>query len=727
MVESLSLQFNWKRTLRPVARYMQRPLTIFRQYDRSNLSPDLLAGVTVAVISLPQAIAFALLAGLPPETGLYATIISGIFGALWGSSAQAITGPANAISLLVFSALATSIPPNSGEFVIAAGLMAVMVGVLQLVMGLVRLGILINFVSHSVIVGFATGAGLLIVIKQLDPLLGLDSGGGSILEVLRESVLGLPNLHWPTAVLGIGTTFLIILLRRLNRKLPGPLIGMIVASLFVFFLNLDEAGVAVIGDLPARFPPLADLPLFDLELIARLSSGALAVAAIGLVQTAAITRSVSAQTGQRLDSNQEFVGQGLANLFSGLFSGYAGAASFSRTVVNLEAGARTPFAAVFSSIFILIALFLLGPLAVYLPRAALAGVLILTAFGLIDRTEIVRIWRGTSGDAVIMVVTFLGTLFLAIEFAVLAGLMLSLVLYILRTSTPRVHSVVPGAAYTHFDHRPDKPECPQLGVIEIFGDLYFGAVNHIEEAILDIIEKHPEQRFLMIRMNHVNHCDFSGIYMLEGIMRSYRERGGDIFLARVTQPIMELIHSTGFDQHLGEENILNEDKAISHLFYHKIDPAVCIYECPHRVFKECQNLPKRTEVLNIPALRDIPEERVFVVTAQELWQRLHNGQVQTDPIPYVVDVREPREYRRGHIAEAHMIPMPSMLSDSVRLPNDRQIILVCRSGRRSRRVAYALQKMGIMNVAMLQGGMIAWEAAGLLNALGTGNEVRNNG
>lgn len=700
--------------LRQAGFYLARPLRLMRGYQRSNLRPDLLAGLTVAVILLPQAIAFTIIAELPPQMGLYTAVIGAILGALWGSSNQAHTGPANAISLLVMTSLITIMPPQAAEFPLAAGLMAVMVGLFQLALGLSRLGVLVNFVSHSVIVGFATGAGVLIAVKQISSLLGISAGGDNLPTMFLELTRHVSQLHLLTTSLGLGVLLLILLLRRINRRLPIYLISMAVASLIVFLFQLHQQGVAVIGDLPRSLPPLAPLPFLNLELIARLSTGALAVAAIGLVETTAISHSLATQTGQRLDNNQEFVGQGVANLVSGLFSGYPGAASFSRSAVNLKANAQTPLAAVFSGLFALAAMLLLGPMAAYLPRTALAVVLIVTAYDMIDRKEMGRIWHGPGGDAVIMVATLLGTLFLDLEFAVLVGILLSFGLYIMRTSVPRVVAVLPDADFRHFVHRPDKPDCPQLGLLEIYGDLYFGAVNHIEEAILNHAAQNPEQRFLVLRMSRVNQCDFSGVHMLESVLRAYRDRGGDVYLVRVSEGVRRVMAETGFVTLVGESHFIGEDEAINWLFYRVLDPAVCIYECPVRVFRECQNLPKQVDVEPIPHVAEIPAQRVLTVLPRGLWSQLRQG---GEERPYVIDVREPREFQQGHIPDAHLIPLGHLFTDDIKLPAHRPIILVCRSGRRSRRAAFALQRQGCLNVAYVEGGMLAWEAAGLLVAI----------
>lgn len=702
--------------LRHIPAYLLRPLGFVRNYDRNELRPDLIAGITVAIVLIPQAIAYALIAELPPEMGLYAAITGALIGALWGSSNHIHTGPTNAISLLVLSALLTSAEPGTLEFIIAAGMLAIMAGFFQLVMGLARLGVLVNFVSHSVVVGFSTGAGILIGVKQLRNLLRLDFPSHNLMETIHGVVTHLPETHPHTAVLGVGSIALIVLLRRIDRRLPAAFISMAAASAAVLILGLHEEGVSVIGQLPASLPPLADLPLLNLGLIAELATGALAVGAIGLVETTAISKSIASQTSQRLDSNQEFVGQGLANITAGLLSGYPAAGSFSRSAVNYEAGARSRMAAIFSSIFVLGALFTIAPLAAYLPRAALAGVLIVTAYRMIDREEIARIWEGAPGDAVIMIVTLLGTLFLHIEFAVLFGILLSFAVYIMRTSTPRVYPVLPDDNFRHFVHQPEKPVCPQLAILDILGDLYFGAVNHVEEAIRQHQARYPQQRFLLLRMHSVHLCDFSGIHMLESVVRSYREKGGDVFVTRVQEPVLQLMKSTAFYEELGADHFLPEDEAIEYLFYKVLDPAICIYESGVRAFRECQNLPRPDYPVEIPVYTEIPAGSVPNMSPKTLWEQLQNGSTP----PAVIDVREPREFEQGHIPQAQLIPLPILLSEEPDLPDDYPVVLTCRSGRRSTRAAYTLRKDGHDNVVILQGGMRAWKAAGLLEAVDEG-------
>jgi SulP family sulfate permease len=714
--EELTRQITIKNTLVPAGHYLTRPIRLIRDYDRVHIRPDLFAGITIAVILLPQAIAFTLIAELPPQMGLYAAVIGGLAGALWGSSDQMHTGPANAISLLVFSSLAGVAAVGSPEYIVAASMLALLVGLFQLLLGVARLGVLVNFVSHSVIVGFASGAAVLIAIRQLKPLLGLRFPSDSVLEIITGTATHLNEINPATAAIGIGTIIFLIVMRRISEKIPAALLAMVISSLIVYALDLSTTDVDVVGLIPAGLPPLS-MPVFNWEMISNLSSGVLAVGAIGLVESMAIGKSIAAQTRQRLDSNQEFVGQGMANLLTGLFTGYPVAGSFSRSAVNLRAGARSPFAAVFSAIFVLLAMQFLGPFAAYLPMSALAGVLIVTAYRMIDTEEIMRILRGGRGDAVIMVVTLFGTLFLQLETAVLLGIGLSFARYIMRTSTPQIRSVVPDENYRHFTYSPDKPECPQLGVIEILGDLYFGAVNHVEDFILDHSAKNPEQIFLLLRMSSVNSLDFSGVYMLENIVRYYRERGGDVFLVGVNRKVLQRMQETGCTDYVGPDNFLDEDSAISEIFYHVLNPAACIYECPVRVFKECQNLPKRLNLIDGGFEVSAGAEDVHWIDARELWDEMHTRR--QDELPVIVDVREPREYRQGHIIDARSVPLTSFKEGAPGLPRDREIVVVCRTSRRSRLAAGALKKLGYENITILNGGMTSWEAEKLLEAVDT--------
>lgn len=699
--------------------YLARPAAILRGYQPANLRYDLLAGMTVGVILLPQALVFSVMAGLPPAMGIYSAIVASIVGALWGSSNHLHTGPTNTSSLLILATIHALAPIGTPAYLVAAGVLTVMAGLIRAVMGVLKLGVIVNFVSDSVVVGFTAGAGVLIIINQLRTLLRLDfSDSPELLETLRNLALHISQTHLFSLGLGLATVGLLLLLQRYNRRLPAPIVVIAAMATLVFVFDLDKLGVKTIGPIQGGLPPLARLPLLDLRLIGDLSFGALALAAIGLVEATSIARSLASQSGQRLDSNQEFFGQGLAAMASGFLSGYAPSGSFNRSAANYQAGARTPVAAASAGVFVLIVATVLAPLMATVPRAALAGLLILNAFTMIDRKRMVRIWRSARGEAFIMAATLIATLLLPLQFAVLSGILMSLAYYLLRTSMPNVLTVLPDANFRHFVHQPNKPPCPQLAVVEIRGDLYFGAVNHVEESILQTLKNHPGQRFLLLRMHGVQQIDISGIHMLESVVKTYRERGGDVFLVKVRPPVRELIEASHFDSLLGADHILGEDAAIPHLFHHVLDPAICIYECPTRAFKECQNLPKPMP-LELPPVVSMALDLAKTIEPAELYREMR-GQAP----PLVLDVREPREFRQGHIPQALNIPLLKLLQNPAQalrlVPDEAPIVLVCRTGRRSRRALAALQSASpsaYKEVRILAGGMVAWESAALLEAV----------
>lgn len=696
-----------------ILEFLTRPIRIFRDYRISYLRPDAIAGLTVAVVMLPQAMAYALIAELPPQMGLYSAVVGSVVGALWGSSRQLQTGPTNTTSLLILPSLLAVAVPGTPEYLAAAGLMAIMVGLLRLAMGLARLGVLVNFISDSVIVGFTAGAGVLIAINQVRILLRLPIPSTPLLwNTVRNILVRLPETHWQSLAIGLGLMLLTLALGIIRPTLPGLLIGMIGAAGAVGLFGLDTQGVEIVGKLPRGLPPVADLPLLDIDLIGQLIAGSLAVGAIELVEVVSISHSIASQTGQRLDSDQEFVGQGLANITCGIFSGCACSGSFTRSAVNYEAGAKTSISNLFASAFVLGAMVLLAPLVAYVPLPALAGALILTGYGLIDGKEMVHIWRSGNSDRVIMVVTLVATLTLHLQYAVLIGIGLSIIYYLLDTSKPRVRPVKMSDDFRYFAPRPERPSCPQLGVVEILGDLYFGAANHIEERIEDYQAEHPRQRFLLLRMYTVENCDISGIHTLESITRTYRDRGGDVYFVHVQQPVLESMKATEFYDWIGEEHFLDPDRDVSHLFYKVLDPAICIYECPVRAFEECQNLPKQLYEAEVAWDEEISLEDVASIAPKALWHKLRE-----EAPPLVIDVRGAREFEQAHIPGAENIPLPELLGDEGAPARDRSVVLVCRGGRRSTRAAATLGHRGYERVKVLEGGMLAWERENLLEAV----------
>jgi SulP family sulfate permease len=430
------------------------------------------------------------------------------------------------------------------------------------------------------------------------------------------------------------------------------------------------------------------------------------VAALGLVEAVASGQALARRGGDRIDSNQEFFGQGAANLAAGLFSGYPCSGSFTRSAVAQQVGGRTALAGVITGVTVVLGMLLLAPYARYIPRAAIAGVLLAIAWSMIERHEVRRVFKTSRTEGAIMAVTFLATLTQPLDFAILAGILFSLAFFVIRSSLPRVYQVVPDRLFRHLVQAHKEPVCPQLAVMNIRGPLFFGAVHHIEEELRHNLEDNPGQHILMLRMHGVDIIDLSGIEMLEATVKTYRSFGGDVYFVRLREPVEQVMRDSGFLDFVGLDHILPQEGAIEHLFNEVIDPAVCAYECEHRVFAECQALEKyssRAQVLPISRITVDPAHHVTVADFQHL---------AGDPNAILLDVREPEEYRRGHIPGARLLPLRRVLDEAPDLARDRRILLACRSGRRTLRAMHMLRTMGFDDVYGLRGGILAWQADG---------------
>ena len=419
--------------------------------DRASLRADATAGLSGALIVLPQGIAYAAIAGLPPEYGLYCAIGPAIVAALFGSSWHLVSGPTAAISIVVFSALSPLASPGSPDYIALALTLGLLVGAIQLSLGIVRLGRLTDLISHSVVVGFTTGAAFLIVASQLKHFFGLQVESASgFFPTLYATAQDIDELSPAVTIVGLVTLLTCIASRRWLRKLPHMVVAMIagsvVAALWPSVAELvpmlgDEDAIALVGALPAALPP-PSLPSFTLADWNRLGGSAIAIAVLGLTEAVAIARAVALRSGQVIEGNQEFIGQGLSNIAGSFLSGYPSSGSFTRSGVNYEAGARTPLAAVFASLILMAILFFIAPVVAYLPIAAMAGVLFVVARGLVDTREIRRYvadaidrtaMRVQREEAAVFFVTFFATLLIALEFAVFTGIALSLILRALRS------------------------------------------------------------------------------------------------------------------------------------------------------------------------------------------------------------------------------------------------------------------------------------------------------
>ena len=579
----------WLLTLFPFLRW-------WRRVDRHSLRMDLMAGLTGAVVVLPQGVAFATIAGMPPEYGLYAGMIPAVIAALWGSSWHLVSGPTTAASIVVFSTLSVFAEPGSADYVRLALTLTFMVGILELSMGLARLGTLVNFISHSVVVGFTAGAAFLIAGNQIKHFFGLDIARGlGLHEVLGTLLLNLEHVNPFVTAVSLTTLVMGLVVRHFIPQFPYMIAAMLGGSLIAYALNqvlgVATTGIHTVGALPAGLPPLS-MPDFSPETIKQLAPAALAVTLFALTEAVSIARSLGSRAHQHIDGNQEFIGQGLSNLAGAFFSSYVATGSFNRSGLNFQAGAQTPLAAVTAGLLLIGVVVLVAPLAAYLPQAAMAAILFLVAWGLIDFHAIRNILRTSRAEAAVLAVTFFSTLFLELEFAIMAGVLLSLGLYLNRTSRPKLVTRVPDprTAGRHFVTDPTLPECPQVKIARLDGSLFFGAVHYVAETLHRLEEAHPGQRHLIISAIGINFIDVAGAEFLVEEARRRRAMGGGLYLLRLKPGVSEPLKRGGYAKSIGRQNLFSrKDEAIASVVA-RLDPEVC-RTCTARIFRECAGRP----------------------------------------------------------------------------------------------------------------------------------------
>ncbi len=568
-------------------------LSWIRFYRRHHLRADLIAGLTLAVVAVPQSMAYALIAGLPVQYGLYASIVPAIVGSLWGSSAHLITGPTTATSLVVFSITAGLAQPGSPDYIQMAFLLALMAGGIRIAMGLARLGNLLNFVSHSVILGFTAGAGVLIAFNQLSSLLGLHLEKSSVfVESLLNTISHLHETHIITFIIGIATTAIILVVKRFRPSWPGTLIALVAVGVMVAIFKLGARGVTVVGTIPRSLPPVHLPGISHGVEIGNLAPGALAIALLGLMEAVSSAKAISGRTHQRLNINQEFVGQGLANVAASLFNGYPVSGSFTRSALNYRTGGKTPMSGVFSGIAIALVLLIAAPLAALLPIAALAGVLLVVAYEMVDKEGIMRAMRATRADGTVLLVTFLSTLFLQVEFAIYVGVLLSIGLYLAETAHPRIHSIVPDLNTGRMVGSARGRICCQMDIVTIEGAVFFGSTTFVLEDLQRRLKNHPRMANILIRLHQVNILDASGIHAIEILLEEVQERGGSLYFAGVKPRVFLVFKNSGLLREVGESHFrTTTGSAIRQAMRESFCPAICA-TCEYMVFVECPELKR---------------------------------------------------------------------------------------------------------------------------------------
>jgi len=593
------------------ARPLRRALPFLRWWPRVNRAStraDLMAGFTGALLGLPQGVAFALLAGLPPEYGLYAAMLPPALSALFGSSWHMIAGPTNAVAILLFASLSSVAAPGSPDYITLVLTVTFLTGVFELAMGLARLGGLVNFISHTVIIGFSTGAAVLIAVSQIKPFFGIEiPGHGSFFETLRYFATHLPDINlWVTAV-GVFTVASGLAARRYVPRVPYMISATVAGSLVAVALDHlagnAVTGIRTVGALPSHLPPLS-LPDLSLDTLRKVAPVALANTILALTLAISVGRSLGIRSGQRIDSNQEFIGQGISNIAGGFFSSFPSAGSFNRSGANYEAGAKTPLAAVYSSLFLVAIVLVVAPLAAYLPLASVAAILFLVAYGLVDVRRMRAIARTSRSESAVMFVTLFAALFLGLQTAIYAGVLLSLMLFLKQAAHPGILDVKPVHARGafHFDADTGLPDCPQLKMLRINGSIFFGAVEHVEDAFRRVDRDHPSQKHLLIVASGINLIDISGAELLAREARRRRAMGGGLYFYFMKDAVRDLLRKGGYLKDIGEENVFEQGTDFIASLYPRLSADVC-RGCEARIFPPCATLLPSGEARSDPSER----------------------------------------------------------------------------------------------------------------------------
>jgi SulP family sulfate permease len=583
--------------------HAQQPLSRFLpflrwwpQVNRSTLRADLLAGLIGAVVVLPQGVAFATLAGLPPEYGLYCAMVPTLVAALFGSSWHAVSGPTNAVSLIVLSVLVPLATPGSPRYLALALTLSLLCGLLMVAMGLFRLGTLVNFVSNGVVIGFTAAIGVIIIASQSAALLGIGlDHSTSFVDMLHNVIAHLGDVHpWALAV-GLVTIVVGAIARRVAPHAAPMLVAMLAGTGFALALDAwlgAASGIRTLGALPGALPPLSH-PEVSGSALRSLIAPALAVTVLSVTQAIAVVRAVAIRSGQRIDNNQELIGQGLANIAAAFFSGYPSSASVNRCSLNYEAGARTPLSAVVSVVFLVLLLAAVAPAAAHLPLPVIAGLLVLAGWGLVDLGQMRLYLRASKQEAAVLGVTLVTTLVAPLEYSVLVGVIASLVVYLNRTSRPMMRSLVPDprhSARKFAEAREGLAECPQLKIASVEGSIYFGAVDHVELHFATLRERAGEQRHLLLVARNINFVDVAGAQVLVREAHHRRSSGGRLYLQGLRAPVEDVLRNGGFVGEIGTENLFRDRREAVAAVFGQLDRSICA-RCRARIFEECAALP----------------------------------------------------------------------------------------------------------------------------------------
>ncbi|MCG7864224.1 MAG: solute carrier family 26 protein [Candidatus Thiodiazotropha endolucinida] len=553
--------------------------------DRETVRADIIAGITVALVLVPQSMAYAQLAGLPVYYGLYASFLPPMVAAFFGSSRQLATGPVAVVSLMTAAAL-EPIATSPDTYLAYAVLLAFMVGIFQMFLGLFKLGVLVDFLSHPVVVGFTNAGALIIATSQLGKVFGVSvEREAHHYETVWNTVLAaMENTHGSTLGMAILAFAIMWGIRRYAPNFPGVLIAVVVTTLIAWLAGFNEAGGRVVGDIPKGLPALS-LPVFDVKTVWQLIPAAITISLIGFMEAISIAKAMAARTRQRLNANQELIGQGLSNVVASVFSGYPVSGSFSRSAVNINAGAITGFSSIVTGLVVMITLIFLTPLLYHLPQATLAAVIIMAVINLIKIDPIIHAWKAQPHDAIVAVITFVLTLIFAphLDKGIIIGVLLSLGLFLWRTMRPRFAQLSRYKDGTMRDIRVRHlPTSPVISVVRFDGSLYFASAGYFETKILGVVAANPELKYIILDGEAINQIDATGEEVLHHLWERLQAQGIHLVIARMKKQFMDTIRRTGLKDKMGDDTFYSRIGLALNYVWNQLGDSYDRENCPLR-------------------------------------------------------------------------------------------------------------------------------------------------
>tara|TARA_B100000508_G_scaffold140648_1_gene142580 strand:+ start:3696 stop:5423 length:1728 start_codon:yes stop_codon:yes gene_type:complete len=545
-------------------------------YKKEWLKGDVSAGLTVGVMLIPQGMAYAMLAGLPPIYGLYSALLPLITYAIFGTSRQLAVGPVAMDSLLVLAGVGAFATVGSEHFIEVAILLALVEGVILILLGVLKLGFLVNFLSHPVISGFTSAAALIIGFNQLKHILGISLPSSNYLHTIIVSALdGVGQWNWISVGLGIAGIILIKGIKKINRQIPAALIAVVLSIITVFVLNLDQNGVKIVGEIPTGLPSF-QVPLFDLDLIQDLLPIALTLALVAFLEAISVAKAVHAKhRDYEIDPNQELRAIGLANVVGSFFQSFSVTGGFSRTAVNDQSGARTGLASIISALLIAFTLLFLTPLFYHLPNAILASIIVVAVSGLFDIKEPIRLWKTERRDFLMLIVTFFATLTFGIANGIGIGVAMSLALVTFKSAYPhmaRLGQIKGTRYYRNVGRFPETVDFPDMLIVRFDAQLFFANAALFRDNTLKWAAQKPDLKVIVFDFQTINNIDSSSIRVLTNMLSFYKERGIELYFAGVKGPVRDCLNADGFTKKAGLDSFFMNVAEAKESYYGESTP-----------------------------------------------------------------------------------------------------------------------------------------------------------